>query len=273
MARSGAPSVNPRRAPIPDMGPGERRLEGATAHYLSNVLRLRAGDVFTAFDPATAREADGTVIGVERGHVSVRLSSTRDGAARAPRSVTWVQGLAKGDKCDAVVRDATELGATRIVVTATQRSVPRLDPARSLARRVRWAKIAEQAARQCGRSDAPIVLASTRWEDALDSCADAETRLCLWDGADEPLAPTLLDALARATSLAFACGAEGGLDDGEVRSAVARGWRPVSLGSLILRTETVAAAVLGAVLVWAHAFGDVASGRKMLNEKRKGHGT
>jgi 16S rRNA (uracil1498-N3)-methyltransferase len=264
MARGGAASVNPRRAPIPDMASGERRLEGATAHYLSNVLRLRAGDVFTAFDPATAREADGTVITVERGTVTVGLRSTREGATRAPRPVTWVQGLAKGDKCDAVVRDATELGATRIVLSATRRSVPRLDATRALARRVRWAKIAEQAARQCGRSDAPIVLASPRWEDAIDACADAETRFCLWDGAEEPLAPALLDALARGSSLAFACGAEGGLDDGEVQAAITRGWIPVSLGSLVLRTETVAAAVLGAVLVWAEAFGYVAPGRKML---------
>ena len=246
------------------MAPGERRLEGATAHYLARVLRLHGGDVFTAFDPATGRETDATVIDVERGAVGIRLGSTRDGETRAPRPVTWVQGLAKGDKCDAVVRDATELGATRVVLSATRRSVLRLDPARSLARRLRWAKIAEEAARQCGRSDTPVVLASPRWEDALDSCADADARFCLWDGAGEALAPHLLDALARGASLAFACGAEGGLDDAEVHSAMAGGWRAVSLGSLILRTETVAAAVLGAVLVWGGAFGPVAAGRGVL---------
>ncbi len=264
MARRSAPSVTPRRAPIPDMAPGERRLEGATAHYLARVLRLHGGDVFTAFDPASGREADATVVGIERGSVSVRLSSMRNGEIRALRAVTWVQGLAKGDKCDAVVRDATELGATRVILSATQRSVLRLDAARASARRIRWAKIAEEAARQCGRSDAPIVLVSPRWEDALDSCADADARFCLWGGAREALGPPLSEALARGASLAFACGAEGGLDDAEVQSAIAGGWKAVSLGSLILRTETVAAAVLGGVLVWGPAFGPVAAGRGVL---------
>ena len=50
------------RAPIPELAPGERRLEGALAHYLVRVLRLRAGDTFVAFDPATAREADAVTV-------------------------------------------------------------------------------------------------------------------------------------------------------------------------------------------------------------------
>jgi 16S rRNA (uracil1498-N3)-methyltransferase len=264
MARGGAASVTLRRAPVPNVLPGERRLEGPTAHYLSHVLRLRAGDPFTAFDPAAAREADGRVIRVERSAVDVRLGPVREGAVRAERSITWVQGLAKGDKCDAVVRDATELGASRVVLSATRRSVLRLDPARALARRLRWSKIAEQAARQCGRSDAPEVLACPSWEEAVASCADVEARFFLWNGATEPLAPYLLDALTQGASLAFACGAEGGLDDGEIRLAVAEGWTAASLGPFTLRTETVAAAVLGAVLVWTDSFGRVAASHKML---------
>jgi 16S rRNA (uracil1498-N3)-methyltransferase len=264
MARGGAASVIPRRAPVPNVLPGERRLEGPTAHYLSRVLRLRAGDPFTAFDPTAARESDGMVIRVDGSAVDVRLGPVREGAVRAQRSLTWVQGLAKGDKCDAVVRDATELGASRVVLSATRRSVLRLEPARALSRRLRWSKIAEQAARQCGRSDAPEVLACPSWEDAIVSCADVEARFCLWNGATEPLAPQLLAALARGASLAFACGAEGGLDESEIRLAVAGGWTAASLGPFTLRTETVAAAVLGAVLIWTDSFDRVAPAHKML---------
>jgi 16S rRNA (uracil1498-N3)-methyltransferase len=256
--------VTPRRVPLSNVGVGDRRLDGATAHYVAHVLRLGVGGVFTAFDSAAVREADAVVIHVERDSVVIRLGTVREGALRAPRSITWVQGLAKGDKCDAVVRDATELGATRIVLSATRRSVIRLDAARGLARRVRWTNIAEQAARQCGRSDVPEVVASQRWENAVDSCASADARFCLWAGATEPLAPPLLDALARGASVAFACGAEGGLDEDEVRAAADRGWVTASLGPVILRTETVAAAVLGAVLIWADSFGDIAQSRKMV---------
>jgi len=89
------------------------------------------------------------------------------------------------------------------------------------------------------------------WADALACAREDAARFCLWERATEPLAPALFDALARGASLAFACGPEGGIEDDEVELATARGWKATSLGPLLLRTETVAAAVLGAVRVWS----------------------
>jgi 16S rRNA (uracil1498-N3)-methyltransferase len=242
------------RAPVPDLAAGERRLEGAAAHYLGRVLRLRAGDAFVAFDPASAREADATVVWADGDAITVRFGESRVGAVRAAREITWVQGLAKGDKCDAIVRDATELGATRFVVAVTKRSVVKLDPDRAAARQSRWARIAQEAARQSGRSDAPLVDAPCPWADALARIDDGVARFCLWEQAAAPLAPGLLEALAGAAPLAFACGPEGGLETAEVDVARARGWTVVSIGPFALRTETVAAAVLGAVRVCGQLF-------------------
>lgn len=239
------------RAPIPDLAPGERRLEGAIAHYLGRVLRLQAGDAFVAFDPATARESDAVTVWTDPDAVTVRFGPLRDARARATREVTFVQGLAKGDKCDAVVRDATELGATRVVVAVTRRSVVKLDAARAQERQARWARIAQEAARQCGRSDAPLVAPPVPWGEAIRGVPAEAIRFCLWERATDALAPPLFDALTRDVPLAFACGPEGGLEDREVEDARSLGWLAVSLGPLALRTETVAAAVLGAVRVWS----------------------
>lgn len=239
------------RAPVPGLAPGERRLEGALAHYLVRVLRLRAGDTFVAFDPATAAEADATTAWADADAITVRFGALRPGAARAAREITWIQGLAKGDKCDGVARDATELGATRIVVATTRRSVVKLDAARAAERQARWARIAQEAARQSGRADAPRVEAPRGWSDALALAADATGRFVLWERATAPLGPALLAALAGDGALAFACGPEGGLEDREVEEALAAGWTIASLGPFALRTETVAAAVLGAVRIFS----------------------
>jgi 16S rRNA (uracil1498-N3)-methyltransferase len=239
------------RAPLPDLAPGERCLEGAVAHYLGRVLRLRAGDAFVAFDPASAREADAMTVRVDDRTFTVRVGPLRDGAALAARELTWIQGLAKGDKCDAVVRDATELGATRFVVATTRRSVVHLDAKRATERQARWARIAEQAARQCGRGDTPLVDAPCPWGEALARARSDASRFILWEQATTPLGPALFSALADGAPLAFACGPEGGLEEAEVELGRARGWSVASLGPLALRTETVAAAVLGAVRVWA----------------------
>lgn len=237
------------RAPIPDLTPGERRLEGAVAHYLARVLRLRAGDTFVAFDPATAAEADATTVGADIDSVTVRFGPVRTGARIADVELVWIQGLAKGDKCDAVVRDATELGATRVVVAMTRRSVVKLDAGRGAERQARWARVAQEAARQCGRSDVPRVEAPCAWELALDAAPAGAARFVLWEEATEPLAPALFAALAGDQPLAFACGPEGGLEVREVEEARVRGWHVASLGPFVLRTETVAAAVLGAVRI------------------------
>jgi 16S rRNA (uracil1498-N3)-methyltransferase len=74
-------------------------------------------------------------------------------------------------------------------------------------------------------------------------------RFCLFERAREPLGPALSRALALRVALAFAVGPEGGLADDEVEQARSNGFEPVSLGNLILRTETVVTAVLGAVRI------------------------
>lgn len=241
-----------RRAPVADLSACERRLEGAVAHYLVRVLRLAAGDDFVAFDPATGAESDASVVWAEAGAITVRFGPVRTGRSGASLGgITWIQGLAKGDKCDAVVRDATELGVSRIIVAQTHRAVVKLDVVRAQARQVRWARIAEDAARQCGRADVPAIDAPCSWAEALSRADAHAARLCLWEQATDPLALPLADALARGSSLAFACGPEGGLTLEEVDMARSHGWTVVSIGPLVLRTETVAAAVLGATRVWA----------------------
>jgi 16S rRNA (uracil1498-N3)-methyltransferase len=132
----------------------------------------------------------------------------------------------------------------------------KLDATRANERQARWSRIASEAARQSGRSEAPLIDVPCPWPEALARAVDAGrgpecARFCLWERATDPLAPPLLEALQRGVPLAFACGPEGGLDIREVDEAREAGWLVVSLGPVILRTETVAAAVLGAVRVWS----------------------
>ena len=96
-----------------DRGARRRRANArrASARYLARVLRLGEGDWFAAFDPERGMEADGQSSSGSAKGVVVRTGEARAIAARA--DVTWIHGIAKGDKLDAIVRDATELGVTR----------------------------------------------------------------------------------------------------------------------------------------------------------------
>ena len=238
------------RVPIARLAEGERALGARVARYLASVHRLAPGDAFAAFDPERGLEADGEVVEVSAGDMVARFGPLRPARLVATREVTWVQAVPKGEKMDSIVRDATELGVTRIVPATTTYTVVKLDGPRREARRQRWERIAQEAARQCGRSDAPEILAILPWRDAIAASGPLQgTSFCLYERATTPLRGALLDAAAGLEPLVFAAGPEGGFAPDEVALATEAGFSAVSLGPFVLRAETVAAATLGALRV------------------------
>jgi 16S rRNA (uracil1498-N3)-methyltransferase len=236
----------PLRVPFPLTAAGLFALPAEAATYVTRVHRLEVGDAFLAFDPERATEADAELIEISKRGAVARITAIRPASVRPARGVTLIQGACKGDKMDAIVRDATELGATRIIPAITARSVARPDAARA----DRWRRIAVEAARQCGRGDAPIIDAPTALAAALAPSEGVTMALCLDPTSAIPLGARL-QIVAAATNVTILVGPEGGLDDAELDDAARAGFTRVRLGGLVLRTETVCAAVLGALVVWS----------------------
>jgi 16S rRNA (uracil1498-N3)-methyltransferase len=223
-------------------------LDPRASRYVARVRRVRPGEKLVLFHPGEAREADATVVEIGRSGVRCQVLSVRASTLRAGRKITLLQAIGKGNKFDAIVRDATELGATEVVAVETIRGVVRLRE-RGEDRLRRWRRVAAEAARQCGRGDAPQITGPLPWTEALGRAADHHSvRLCPWEGASEPIG-RVLRGLGAQEAIVIAVGPEGGLGEGEVASARAHGFSVVSLGPFILRTETVATAVLGSLLL------------------------
>lgn len=236
-------SKPPLRVPAEGLAPGERPLPDDAAVYVTRVHRLVRGDQLLLFDPERAVEAEAEILDAGKRAVTVRVGAPRP-ARRPAREVTLIQGIGKGDKLDAVVRDATELGATRILPALCERSVARPDGARA----ARWRRIAVEAARQCGRGDVPAIAPPLGFAEALRE-ARGEARICLDPRAPRGLAEVLVAAGGGA--VAVAVGPEGGFTERELSAADEAGYARASLGPWVLRTETVCAALLGALLVLA----------------------
>jgi 16S rRNA (uracil1498-N3)-methyltransferase len=251
--------VSPRgsraRAPLHDLRSGRRRLDGPTSSYLFRVLRLVVGDELVVFDPVAHTESRARVVRADVHEGEIEADEPEPSAVRARRALVLVQSLSKGDKLDAIVRDATELGATAVIVARARRSVVQVDGARAEARLERLRRVAEQAARQCGRADPPEIVGPLDWSRALAAALDRASpasvggAFCLHPHGAATLGALLVDAVARGGGLAFAIGPEGGLTDDELSVAAEAGFVTASFGARVLRTETVAAAVLGAVCV------------------------
>lgn len=247
MGRDRAPRAVTRllRAPVRGLRPGDLRLEGDLAHYLTRVLRLEPGARLEVFDPERKLEAHAS-LSLAGDVWTLHVETLAPARVVAERELWLLQSLPKGDKLDAIVRDATELGASRIVLVAASRSVVKLDTKRAEERRTRLRRIAEEAARQSGRGDVPTLEGPVAPREAAARAPEGG-RFVLAPGASFGLGEVLAAHLGG--PLTFAVGPEGGFAEDELRTFEDAGFLRVGLGPFVLRTETVAAAVLGAVRV------------------------
>lgn len=198
----------------------------------ARVLRLALGDAVLLFD-GHGEEARATIVAMNDALVcDAAPSETTD--RRDPR-IVLVQGMPKGSKLDGIVRGATEIGVSEIRLAITERAISRPGEERAASRLERLARIAEEAARQSGRSSVPTLVAPQSLGRACEAPPEA-AKLIFWEGAQ--LAP--LPDLA-GLSLAFVVvGPEGGLSEEEVEGLVRAGYSAVGLGPGVLRTETAA---------------------------------
>jgi 16S rRNA (uracil1498-N3)-methyltransferase len=229
----------------PERIEGDRaRLTPEARHYLAEVLRLPPGAPVEVFDGRGGRWAGRLDPGLE----SVSLGPRED-ARGAGVEIALLFALSKGEKVDLVVQKATELGAARVVPFAAERSVVRLEGEKGEERARRWRRIAEEAARQCGRADVPEVAAPAPLAAALAALPEG-TRAVVFQPGGAPL-----QALpAPAAGLAAVVGPEGGLTAAELDACERAGAAQASLGPRVLRAET--AAIVAVALLQAR-FGDL----------------
>jgi 16S rRNA (uracil1498-N3)-methyltransferase len=229
-----------KRVLVPQAAPGRVQLDGARFHHLAVVQRISVGDTLEVFD-GTGQVFPATVERLGEGAMTLLLGEGRQ--VPAPRRVVVVQGLPKADKLELVLQKGTELGASAFLAAEARRSVARLD-GKVGPKTERWRRIVEEAARQSGRADVPEVLAPCRLEDVRLP----DTTVLVLDEAERLRSLSMaVAALAPNAPLALAVGPEGGLDRAEVDALVSRGALPVTLGPLVLRTETAALAALAII--------------------------
>jgi 16S rRNA (uracil1498-N3)-methyltransferase len=215
---------------------------------------LVPGDRFVAFDPEAATEAD-VVIAAAGRDVTVTISAVRPSASVAAGGLLLLQGIGKGDKPEDVVRAATALGVAHIVFVESRRAVVHVGD-RAETRRKRWHAVAVEAARQSGRGDVPHTTGPLPLTEAVALVAEpAMRRVYLSPRSESGLADALRGYRA-GDWLAIFIGPEGGLDDEEESLLVAARFVPASLGRFVLRTETAAVAVLGAIAALSGDAGD-----------------
>lgn len=217
---------------------GEIALDDRATHHLVRVLRRRRGDRLVIFN-GRGVQAEAEIVSAHRQHgCRVRVLELVAQQTESSQWIELVQGVARGEKMDQIIRQSVELGVSAIRPLITRYCEVR--PAEFDRRLARWREIVVNACEQCGRSRLPEVHAPIE-ADQLD--CRARSRLMLIPGAADSLA-RLVPAEG---GIAIAIGPEGGLAEEDTAALAGRGFQPRHLGPRILRTETAGPAAIAII--------------------------
>lgn len=185
------------------------------------------------------------ITSVGKTRIEAAIEDVEAAGSELPAQIFLFQGLPKSDKMEWIIQKAAELGVSEIIPVATKRTVVKLDEKKEQARCARWNAIARGAAEQSGRARVPEVKKPVSFSQALTYAAALDVKIIPYEcarGMEETRA--LFGAVRPGQSVAVFIGPEGGFEPEEVALAQEAGFRPVSLGGRILRTETAGLYVL-----------------------------
>ena len=177
--------------------------------------------------------------------------------------------VTKGSRWDWTIEKATELGVTRIVPVISERTIVRIPKAERAAKRERWMRIAEDAARQSDAKWLPEICEAVDFKDALSLVKETTCFIgALTNPPPRPLVEAVLGLRGRdvpapqeavlgrgrlaPADLAVFIGPEGDFTPEEL-AALTEIAIPTSFGPTILRAETAAiyaVSVLAATMSW-----------------------
>ena len=210
-------------------------LTGKEAYHARQVLRVSVGEEVTVFDGA-GRRVRCRVATI--GRDTIQLQALDHGTTPPlPCRITLACAVIKKNM-DLIVQKATELGVAAIVPLITARTIAR--PAKA----ERWTEIALEACKQCGNDWVPAIRAPVPVAEWLAAGPGADLRIV---AALQPDAQPLRRVLAAAESVCVLVGPEGDFTEAEYAAARAAGFRPVTLGPLVLRADTAALYALSVV--------------------------
>lgn len=223
-------------------------ITGSDVNHIKHVLRMAPGEQITV-SSGENKEYRCEIRSLSEEQVEAQIMWVQETGAELPSRLYLFQGLPKSDKMELIIQKAVELGVYEIVPTATRRAVVKLDKKKEESKRKRWQGIAESAAKQSKRNLIPQVTQVMSFREAVEYAAGLDVKLVPYELAEGmDAARQVIGSIKPGQSVAVFIGPEGGFAPEEIDYAVEHGFRPITLGRRILRTETAGMTVLSILM-------------------------
>jgi 16S rRNA (uracil1498-N3)-methyltransferase len=205
-------------------------VEGAEAHHLATVCRLRPGDEVCLFN-GNGLQFPARILETGRRRVTLEVQAAEAPYIELRYALEVAAPLPKGERAAWLLEKLTELGVTAFIPLQTDRSV--VHPRDTKLDRLQRTVI--EASKQCGRNRLLQVRPLESWQSYCQS-----PDLSLMKIVAHPRGLEIGEKMKRCEAVTIAVGPEGGFTEEEIDRARSAGWQVVGLGRRILRVETAA---------------------------------
>ncbi|GAA3927057.1 16S rRNA (uracil(1498)-N(3))-methyltransferase [Litoribacillus peritrichatus] len=213
-------------------------LDAELSHYLGRVLRMKAGQQLYMFD-GQGYEVLAEIEEFEtKSCVRVAVVDVVENDKESPIYIHLGQSISKGDRMEFTIQKSVELGISEITPIFAERSEVKLKGERLQKKVDHWQSIAASACEQCGRSVVPKVNPPVSLEQWL-RLRQEPVRITLHHRATADLR-----TLEKPLTAALLIGPEGGLSETEIKISEESGFKSITIGPRVLRTETASLTVL-----------------------------
>ncbi len=219
-------------------------IEGDDAKHILKSLRMKTGEKLTVSD-TKGYDYNCVISGCSADRVELEIIEKTKNNTEPTVFVTLYLCLTKGDKMDTAVRQAVEMGVSRIVPTLSTNCVSRPDDKQIAKKTDRWQKIAEEAAGQSGRGILPKVEDCVTLKSVAQNIKNEDLCLFFYEIGGSPLEK--IDDNIKHISVII--GPEGGFTKDEAEMLENSGAKVTTLGPRILRAETAPVAAVAAVML------------------------
>lgn len=209
-------------------------LEDSDVHHIKNVMRNKINDKIECIYDETLYICEIESLDSTK----VKIVEILDDDNEIKWDVTIAVALVKEQKMDLILQKITELGISRIIPVAMERSIVKLDDKKFDKKKERWEKICKEAAEQSKRNKVPEIL-DIHTVKQLEKL-EYDYRFICSTKNPKNLVNNYLQSKDECATMLFVIGPEGGISEREENMLISYGYVPITLGKRIMRVETAA---------------------------------
>lgn len=202
-------------------------------YHIKTVMRMKSGEqVEVVYNDAVYL----CTLSFEKNSIKVILDSCLESVKNNEPEITLILPFLKEQKIDLILQKGTELGVNNFIFMETERTIVKIEDKKAQNKLERWSRICKEASEQSMRTDIPNVRI-VRDDVTLENLEGLKL-LCSTQEKDETIKNVLKKDM-KYDKINLMIGPEGGFSSNEELYFEKKGFKRISLGSQIMRVETV----------------------------------